>query len=106
MCPELVIMENTNLIRCADHQLAPWAIVCIHVMDGKSDSAVAIPKEDGSEVMFDWVCPDCESIMEETNESGDIDHLAAVCIHCLRDHILPQYPVITADEDGEIRKKS
>lgn len=73
--------EEKRLIRCGDHSLAPWAIVCVHILDGTADDVVPIPQADGSEVEFDWLCPQCYADLAAEN---GVDDLRYVCIHCLR----------------------
>ena len=78
--------EETKLIRCADHSLAPWAITCVHILEGTADDVVAVPQPQGSEVEFDWVCPKCHEKLFRQDQAGsaDVEDLRAVCIHCLR----------------------
>lgn len=71
---------NINLIQCGDHQLAPWSIVCEHLMNGASREWMSMPSNN-PEVDYDWVCPDC--IPTEENPPN-IDNLRAICIHCVR----------------------
>lgn len=79
-------VEETKLIRCADHRLAPWAITCVHILEGTADDVVAVPQPQGSEVEFDWICPRCHEKLFRQDQAGsaDVDDLRAVCIHCLR----------------------
>ena len=80
-----------ELIECQDHKFAPWAIVCVHLMDGTSREWVALPNEHGSaEVEYDWLCPECDleqqAIFEEQrpHTEEEMNHLKCVCIHCIR----------------------
>lgn len=73
---------SQDLIRCGDHKLAPWSIVCIHLINGTSQewTPVQQPNDSGE---FDWVCPDCDAKMDEGIVSM-VPLLRPVCIHCVR----------------------
>ena len=76
--------NNHNLIRCGDHSWAPWSIVCVHLMNGTSRDWLPI-NSNHPEVDYDWVCPDCEPMLEKEKLSEeDMVKLACVCIHCVR----------------------
>jgi hypothetical protein len=47
---------------------------------------VAVRQPEGSEVEFDWICPECYEryFGQDQDGSADVDDLRAVCIHCLR----------------------
>jgi len=72
---------NINLIECSDHKLAPWSVVCIHLIIGKSKEWVPIESEN-PEVDFDWTCPDC--VPDTRSETMSIENFRPVCIHCVR----------------------
>jgi hypothetical protein len=38
------------LIRCANDGLAPWSIVCVHLLNGLSHEWLPVPVDDGSDV--------------------------------------------------------
>ena len=72
------MMDNNHLlISCGDHKLAPWSIVCVHLMNQMSKDWVPI-KSNHPEVDFDWVCTECA----KTISNPDIENLRCVCIHC------------------------
>ena len=71
-----------HLIRCGDHNYAPWSIVCCHLIDNTSDKWMPI-NSDAPEVDYDWVCPDCVQHME-TSGDWPTHNLKCVCIHCVR----------------------
>jgi len=75
-----------NLIRCADHTWAPWAIICIHLMERPETTEwLPIENNDDREVDFDYICPDCEDRRERLGGYDKmLDFLRPVCIHCLR----------------------
>ena len=76
-----------NLIECGDHKWAPWAIVCIHLLENPTTTEW-IPLEnnrDGREVDFDYICPWCDDKVEELGSWDKmLDYLRPVCIHCVR----------------------
>ena len=87
-------MTAPNLIMCGDHKMAPWSIVCVHLVDGSSREWMPIDST-FPEVDFDWVCPDCYSTITEP----DISRLKAICIHCVR-YLRQKYdPNFEDDED-------
>jgi uncharacterized protein YrzB (UPF0473 family) len=94
---------NHKLIRCGDHSLAPWSIVCKHVVSGEAQEAIPLPKDDGEEVMFDWVCAECSALINEQGSEAYLDRLTCVCIHCVRDHILPLYKAEDETDEEAIR---
>ena len=79
---------NPKLIQCGDHQLAPWAVTCIHVCDGTASDVLPIPQDVGSETENDWLCTDCFEKFAITQQ-GTIENLRVVCIHCLRKLLRP-----------------
>ena len=74
---------NINLIECADHKLAPWSIVCVQLVEGRSRNWISLPSNN-PEVEFDWVCPECEQMLKKTDTPPDLNKLKAICIHCVR----------------------
>jgi len=76
-----------DLIRCGDHQMAPWHMVCIHINRGlvSADQWVLIPlsPDDTREVEGDYLCRDCARTMQ--NAKPDLELLNAVCMHCMND---------------------
>ena len=84
--------DPINLIQCGDHLWAPYSIVCIHLLTGKSREWELIPiaEDDGREIDGDWLCPDCMNLLDEISDTGrqytdhEMDNLRPVCIHCCR----------------------
>lgn len=71
-----------QLVECGDHKLAPWCVICVHLMTGSSQEWVPVPIEDeASEVEFDWLCPQCNA----KGDDLDVDDLKCICIHCVRE---------------------
>jgi len=78
-------MANHDLIKCSDHRLAPWSIVCTHLMTGQSKEWKPI-HSNNPEVDNDWLCPECHQTHMHAldhNLEEDLTHLRAVCIHCV-----------------------
>lgn len=71
---------NTNLIQCGDHKMAPWSVVCIHLIQSESNEWIPI-ESTSPEVDYDWTCPEC---VPEPNKEINIENLRPVCIHCVR----------------------
>jgi hypothetical protein len=69
-----------KLIQCGDHKLAPWSVVCIHLLNGSSEDWQRLPGEDGNQ--DDWLCPVCAA---KGAEHVPVEELKAVCIHCVRE---------------------
>lgn len=79
-------MANHDLIKCSDHKLAPWSIVCTHLINGQSREWKHLDSNN-PEVDHDWLCPDCMTQYINENRQNlktDITHLRPVCIHCVR----------------------
>jgi hypothetical protein len=94
--------DEAQLIRCGDHNLAPWAITCVHICDGTATDAVPIPQPEGSEVEADWLCPECFARhFGDGPKTGDITELRAVCIHCLREALKPYQDKAKAKPPGD-----
>jgi hypothetical protein len=76
------------VILCGDHSYAPWAIVCIHLINDPSNQWCKIEVVDGREVDGDWVCPDCY----DKHQAGDdpVDQLVPLCMHCVN-HLKQQH---------------
>jgi hypothetical protein len=70
--------NDMKLIRCGDHKLAPWSIVCVHLLDGSSMDWNAVPQEEEAE-MDDYFCNAC---ME--GDDIPLEEMRAICIHCVR----------------------
>lgn len=75
-------MPNIELIQCGDHKWAPWSIVCTHLCTGQSREWVPV-ESSFKEVDYDWVCPECDAIMQAGGEPP-LEVLHVVCIHCVR----------------------
>lgn len=87
-----------KLIQCADHGVAPWTVTCIHLFNWTATEAIAVPRDEGTEVEADWVCTECfERYFVGETVSEDLSDLQEVCMHCLRD-ILEAYE----DDDEEV----
>lgn len=74
------------LIKCGDHKWAPWAIICIHLLE-RPEATVWLPLEnkDNREVDFDYICPACADRRDRLGGFDKmIDFLRPICIHCLR----------------------
>ena len=83
-------MSLPKLIQCGDHRFAPWAATCVHVMERTATDVVPVRCEEGSEVEYDWLCPQCFRKYYLFNEdTWDVDDLCIVCIHCLREIMEP-----------------
>jgi hypothetical protein len=72
--------DTPKLIQCGDHKMAPWSVVCIHLLDGISEEWLRQPGEDGDQ--DDWLCPSCAA---KGAEQVPVEELKAVCIHCVRE---------------------
>jgi len=71
----------SKLVRCGDHNYAPWCCICVHLLDGSSREWRPVPTgDDASEVENDWVCPECLNRFKDLNAND----LRCVCIHCAR----------------------
>jgi hypothetical protein len=77
-------MVSHNLILCGDHKLAPWSVVCVHLVEGTSKDwvPVHIEPQDRShpDVENDWLCRECACLGEPP-----VQNLKAICIHCVRE---------------------
>jgi len=82
-------MSLPRLIECGNHQFAPWALTCTHVMSGTAADVVPIRCEEGREAEFDWLCPECYRKYWLGNNDWTTGDLALVCIHCLRKIMKP-----------------
>jgi len=84
-------MTVPQLIKCGNHQMAPWCICCSHLISGESKIACAVPNPHIKEVDYDWLCPSCLDIMEESDDGGENlskqNLIHCVCIHCMN-HLL------------------
>ena len=87
-----------KLIRCGDHSLAPWAVACVHVMEGTAADLVRVPQDEGSEVKYDWACRECYEKLQR--DECPVEDLRAVCVHCLR-ACLRELHGIDSDEEPE-----
>lgn len=71
-----------HLIKCKNHKLAPWGIVCRHLATGQSREWMAI-KSPHPEVDSDFLCEEC--LVKQAEGDENIDDLMVACIHCMRD---------------------
>ena len=79
-----------KVIRCEDHSCAPWAVTCIHIIEGTATDVVPIVLDEGTEVEADWLCPECvQKHFGDEWDKCEIADLRAVCIHCLRQVLEP-----------------
>lgn len=78
--------QAPNVIRCGDHQLAPYHIVCVHVVDGPAAAedwvAVTLAEDDLREVEADYLCRACNQAMAGGTKPN-LDLLRLVCMHCM-----------------------
>lgn len=94
----------SELIRCGDHSLAPWCVVCRHLLDGSADRWCAVPSaEPSSEVLYDWLCDEC---FRTGADVVPVEDLRCVCIHCVRamqgENFVPfMMPSEENDPDGQ-----
>ena len=85
-------MSFPKLIECGDHQFAPYAATCVHVIQRTAADIVPVRCEEGGEVEYDWLCPKCYMKYYIDNEKvREVDDLIVVCIHCLRKIMKPYH---------------
>jgi hypothetical protein len=72
--------NNPKLVECGDHMLAPWCIVCVHIINGAATECVRLPMGPGEQ--DDWLCPTC---LQKGPDAVQLDEVRCVCIHCARD---------------------
>ena len=83
-------MSFPGLIECGNHQFAPSAATCVHVIQRTATDVVPVRCEEGGEDEYDWLCPQCFKKYFLHNENTfDVDDLVIVCIHYLRKALKP-----------------
>lgn len=83
-------MSFPGLIECGNHQFAPSAATCVHIMRGTATDVVPVRCAEGGEVEYDWLCPQSYKKYFLDNENTfDVDDIVVVCIHCLREIMKP-----------------
>lgn len=85
-------------IKCGDHKQAPWAVVCVHLLEGTSREWISI-RSTHPEVEFDWACPKC---LPKEDVSLVFDDLRPICIHCVQ-RLRKMYDVNFKEFDDEIQ---
>lgn len=76
----VTIPTTQKLIRCGDHQWAPWCVVCVHLATGTSHQWQRVEGTDNNQ--DDWVCREC---LAKGLDTLTADDLKAICIHCVRE---------------------
>jgi hypothetical protein len=73
------------MLECGDHKYAPGGMICVHLANGASKVWLPVAKLDHFaeriEIENDWLCPECAKNWPYLQ----IDELAMVCIHCIRE---------------------
>lgn len=75
-------MRVPSLIECEGHGLAPWSILCTHLLSGPpteymwSDGPPSHP-----EGLRDASCPEC---WRRYHDGESTEFLVCVCLHCAR----------------------
>jgi hypothetical protein len=75
----IAVNDDPKQVRCREHGLAPWGIVCFHLVTGVCRTWVPAPPESGAGSENDWFCPDCAAKATLADES-----LRLFCVHCIR----------------------
>lgn len=79
-----------ELIQCDDHGMAPWHLMCRHLVAGLPVTrwcSVPLDPDDRREIDCDWVCDKCTDkvIADSGREPEAINLPLCVCIHCCND---------------------
>jgi len=76
-----------HLIQCGEGGLAPWSVVCRHLLNGTARKWVPVPAEPGRETEHDWLCPACyrRHYLGGSTVDEVVCDLAAVCVHCVNE---------------------
>jgi hypothetical protein len=69
---------------CGDENCALMAMTRVHVLEGKAHFVVPLPHGEGSNVVVDYLCDECWERCSG-QDSGNLNHLRAVCVECLRE---------------------
>jgi hypothetical protein len=73
-------MNDPKQVMCQEHGLAPWGIVCFHLVTGESRKWRPAPHGSGPGCENDWLCPECAS----KSELADHHSLNLLCVQCIR----------------------
>lgn len=65
------------MVQCGDHKWAPAAIVCVHLVKGKSKEFHTL---EGEGCEYDRVCTECLKKLPDISP----DDLMCLCMHCIR----------------------
>ena len=78
-------MSLPLVIKCGDHQFAPYSFLCRHLVDGqRSDwNKVELGPDDKREVEGDWLCGDCYE--DHLVNVDDPNNIVPICLHCVRE---------------------
>ena len=83
-------MHSINMIKCGGNRQARCATTCVHIVERTARKVLPIRNDDGSEVEYDWLCPQCfKKYYLENEGTFDVDDLRAVCIRCMRKIMAP-----------------
>jgi hypothetical protein len=76
--------KTKTLVRCGDHEFAPWRTVCRHLLDDPKLPVVRIVHGHGRQ--DDFLCSGCAEKAKKGDDSAAfLDDLKCLCIHCVRD---------------------
>lgn len=71
-----------KVIECANHQFAPWAVLCIHLIENPKLQWISVEVDDGREVENDYICAECYK--QHMSGNDPVDDIRPICIHCVR----------------------
>jgi hypothetical protein len=69
--------DDLKQVTCGEHGLAPWGLVCFHLVIGESREWRSAPHGSGG-CENDWFCPQCAAKSEPADQS-----LELLCVHCI-----------------------
>jgi hypothetical protein len=73
-----------SFMRCADHKLAPWRMVCRHLLDDPKLPVVRAVHGHGRQ--DDFLCSACAEKAKTGDDSkAFLDDLKCLCIYCAKD---------------------
>lgn len=75
---------DPRYIKCGDHEMRRWAIVCIHLCEGTSREWISLHNSSEEDAPLDWLCPKCFAQRERIEEEVDITNLRPVCVMCVQ----------------------
>lgn len=79
--PERNEPQLPRLIQCANHSMAPYAFVCVHLIYGEAVEWVP-DLSAHAEIDYDWFCPACFKQWQDATLT--YDKIRPVCMHCIR----------------------